>query len=285
MIDQDFLAIFLDEAVEILERWEASCLELEKQSSTETLNALFRSAHNIKGSSRSVGLEAFGAFVHKVEDLITKLKNNELNVSSEIISVLFDAQKILADWIEKLRETQEFVPNTDEICIRLLSLQGQSQKSKLQMEEEQGFGFFDDEPSPTPKTAAESTDIGSILIQTGKVTQAQIEEAVNAQNRKLGEVLVDAGVVSPELVKSALEQQKASGHKADETIRVSLRKLDSIIRLIGELSIQHAIVRNAKDSQTLHDAAPVEAINLAHKVIQDLQSEAREFISTNGTSI
>ncbi len=93
------------------------------------------------------------------------------------------------------------------------------------------------------------------------------------QTRKLGEVLVDQGVVTKEAVKTALDQQKASGHKADETIRVALRKLDSVIRLIGELSIQHSIICNAKASETLSDKASMEAIDLAHKVIQDLQSE------------
>ncbi len=55
MADSDFLPMFLDEALEILERWERDCLEIEKESTAELCNSLFRSAHNLKGSARSVG--------------------------------------------------------------------------------------------------------------------------------------------------------------------------------------------------------------------------------------
>lgn len=89
-MEQEFFATFLDEAVEVLQRWESTCLELDSNPSTELLNDLFRSAHNLKGSARSVGLLDFGNFVHKVEDLITKLKVGELKPSAAIVSTLLD---------------------------------------------------------------------------------------------------------------------------------------------------------------------------------------------------
>lgn len=46
-----------------------------------------------------------------------------------------------------------------------------------------------------------------------------------------------------------------------------------MIRLIGELSIQHSIIKNAKESESLNTVQAGDAINLSHKVIQDLQSE------------
>lgn len=269
MNDADFLATFLDEADETLERWEAACLKVEHSCSPAVLDELFRSAHNIKGSSKSVGLSEFGALVHKAEDLITKLKNGEIKPTPEVVAILLDCQKALSEWIVGLRSDRQFSPNTTDIRGRLDAM---FDKKSDVPDFSAGFGFFDDEPAKIPPTPA-NNDVGTILINQGKVTPEQVEAAVNQQNRKLGEVLVDNGVVSPQAVRDALDVQKAAGHRADETIRVSLRKLDSVIRLIGELSIQHAIVTNAKSNETLTESSSLEAISLAQKVIQDLQSE------------
>jgi two-component system chemotaxis sensor kinase CheA len=255
-VDLEFLTIFLDEAVEILQKWESSCLSLEKNKDLETINELFRSAHNLKGSSKSVGLDAFAQFVHAAEDLITRVKNAQIACDPDVIAVLLDTQKALGDWVDQLRVNVDFVPDTNAICERLKNVQmnvGQVLASE----------------------SSKATDLGSILVQSGQVTQIQVEQAVNLQNRKLGEVLVDQGVVTPDVVQDALKQQRAAvGQKPDDTIRVSLRKLDSMIRLIGELSIQHSIVRNARDTRKLSESASLDAIALAHKVIQDLQTEA-----------
>ena len=73
MIDQELLICFLDEALDSLSQWERACLDLETLPAPEVYQTLFRAAHNLKGASRTVGLEQFGAFVHCVEDLIKLL--------------------------------------------------------------------------------------------------------------------------------------------------------------------------------------------------------------------
>ncbi|MCX6109701.1 MAG: chemotaxis protein CheA [Proteobacteria bacterium] len=269
MVDVDFLPTFLDEASETLERWESVCLKLENSASPELLDDLFRSAHNIKGSSKSVGLVEFGALVHRAEDVITRMKNGEIKPNPSAISALLECQKSLCDWVEKLRDEPTFVLPTQQILEKLSEFLQVKDPEKMQ--EDLGFGLFDEDlasKEPIHK------DLGTILIEAGSASVQQIEDAVKLQSRRLGEVLVDTGVVTPDTIKAALEIQKGTGHKQDESIRVSLRKLDSVIRLIGELSIQHAIVCNARDVGTVNEFASVEAIGLAHKVIQDLQSEA-----------
>ena len=66
MNDSEFISIFLEEAIEILEKWEFICLNLEKKPTPEGIKDLFRLAHNLKGSSRSVNLLEYGAFVHQI---------------------------------------------------------------------------------------------------------------------------------------------------------------------------------------------------------------------------
>ena len=62
--DEELIKSFLEEASDLLGQWEGLCLKLEKEVTSDTLNALFRIAHNIKGSSRAVGLSEVGKFIH-----------------------------------------------------------------------------------------------------------------------------------------------------------------------------------------------------------------------------
>jgi len=275
MIDTQFLPTFLEEAHDTLEQWESACLSLEQSPSAEILNSLFRSAHNIKGSSRSVGLLAFSQLVHRAEDVISLLKSGDIAVSSSIVEALLNCHRCLVEWTEKLNDNPAYEADTS-LLIQSLEKFIPNTTPK-EDSSDPGFGFFDDEPAATSTPAANAKsaqkDIGTILIESGQATAEQVESALKQQTRRLGEILVEQGVVSNEAVKAALELQKNSGQRPDETIRVSLRKLDALIRLVGELSIQHSIVKNALDTGNLNEASAQQAIGLTHKVIQDLQSE------------
>ena len=273
MVDNDFLTIFLDEASETLAQWERICMTMENRASEDSVNALFRAAHNLKGSSSSVGLDRLSEFVHAIEDTITVLKNDLVLVTPPVLSIFLECQTILSNWIEVIRSDPEYVPETEMIRQRLAAVLPHAKDlNSGQDSEATGFILFDEAPAPKP--AQEAKNLGDILIENGHATQEQIDDAVKVQNAKLGSILVAQGVATKESVKEALEVQKAQGGRVDETIRVGLRKLDALIRLVGELSIQHSIVTSAKDQGRLESAKVNEAISLTAKVIQDLQTEA-----------
>jgi two-component system chemotaxis sensor kinase CheA len=273
MVDEEFLHIFLDEAAETLERWESVCLKLESAPTPDLLNELFRYAHNIKGSSKSIGLAEFGKLVHAAEDLITGLKNETVGMTDSATAILLECQAALVQWVEGLRQDSNAGIQSDNLIRRL---QQATSGKVLDAAEPAAFGFFDEVDASQTPAAQDNVprELGTMLIQSGHATSEQIENAVSSQYRKLGEVLVEKGVVSQKTVDQALAEQKSTGHVPDETIRVSLKKLDSVIRLIGELSIQQTIVRNCKTHGRIDNQAMNDAIELSHKVIQDLQSEA-----------
>ena len=113
MVDRDFLATFLDEAAEILAQWDHICLTMENTPNEDSVNALFRAAHNLKGSSLSVGLDKFGEFVHAIEDTLAILKKNIVLVTPPVLVIYLDCQTILAEWIETIR-TDPATPATTE---------------------------------------------------------------------------------------------------------------------------------------------------------------------------
>ncbi len=90
--------------------------------------------------------------------------------------------------------------------------------------------------------------LGEILIEEGKVSEKDIEEAISKQ-KKLGEILVETGKVKEEDIKEALEKQKlmetASQLKPQvvqqveevKTMKVDERKVEMLNNFIGELIV------------------------------------------------
>jgi two-component system chemotaxis sensor kinase CheA len=83
------LGTFVVEGGELLQQMEAGLLGLEDGGDpTESVNALFRAAHTIKGSSGLFGLDHLVRFTHVLESVLDRLRNDELAVSTELVGVL-----------------------------------------------------------------------------------------------------------------------------------------------------------------------------------------------------
>ena len=92
---------------------------------------------------------------------------------------------------------------------------------------------------------------------------------------KLGEILVEEGLVSPEDLQSALEaqnNQKPLTKKQD--IRVNLEKLDALITLIGELVIAENMLVNNPDLGGLELENFSRAAQQMNKLVNELQEMA-----------
>ena len=83
--------IFIEESGNIVEELEPLIMSLEQRpNDMETLNTIFRLVHTIKGSSGVLESGHIRAYVHKYEDLLSKLKNGLMIATPEIVSVLFE---------------------------------------------------------------------------------------------------------------------------------------------------------------------------------------------------
>ncbi|RTL25958.1 MAG: chemotaxis protein CheA, partial [Burkholderiales bacterium] len=66
---------FFTEARELLERMEEALLIVEQQpDDEETINAIFRAAHTIKGSAGIFGMDAIVAFTHVAESVLDEVR-------------------------------------------------------------------------------------------------------------------------------------------------------------------------------------------------------------------
>ena len=99
---------FLDEASQAISETEQCFLSLESdQNQADNINKIFRLAHNLKGSSKAVGFIQFGEFTHEFESLILKIKNNQLPVNKNIVSLLLEGNDFLMHMVGELKVNLE----------------------------------------------------------------------------------------------------------------------------------------------------------------------------------
>lgn len=91
-IDQA-LSTFIEESRELLRQMEDALLRLETVDQNvdydeDTINAMFRAAHTIKGSAGLFGLSAVVSFTHVVENILDKVRGNEIRITPDLASAL-----------------------------------------------------------------------------------------------------------------------------------------------------------------------------------------------------
>jgi two-component system chemotaxis sensor kinase CheA len=91
-----FRQTFMQESTEHVESMEAGLLALRSApDDAEILNAIFRSAHSIKGGAGSFGLTNLVRFTHALENLLDRLRSLEMPATAEVISLLLRAVDVL----------------------------------------------------------------------------------------------------------------------------------------------------------------------------------------------
>ena len=292
--DPEFVECFLEESLDLLSNWESCCLKLEDTIDNDVIAELFRAAHNLKGSSRAVGMDQFGNFVHEIENVITKLKDESLALNPDIIQVLLHGQELLSDWAEKQKENleQEYIypeERTEEIKIKLLGviadepsengLSGEGDKGK---DEEEFDSEIDlDVLDALLSEGSNDSVVENLFDDNGKSKEgiALKEESIEATNKveEPPKSLTDTPKLSIKKSDQKSEaKSKASSSKASsETIRVSSNKLEELIQFIGELSIHQSLVAHAEQTKVLRCPPKfTNAIILSTKILKEVQDLA-----------
>ncbi len=85
----ELTSVFIQEGREQLQAMEAGLLELEQRPDDhDNINGIFRAAHTIKGASGVIECHFIESFMHKVENVLDRLRNGEIQVSGELAGLL-----------------------------------------------------------------------------------------------------------------------------------------------------------------------------------------------------
>ena len=110
---------FITEARDNLEYLDKHLEEL-KDGDEETINALFRAAHTLKGGAGLVGLNAVKEVTHAAEDLLDAYRNKKIEYSDEMIDILYDAFDEVVELIDAVEELGSIDIEVDEETIENL---------------------------------------------------------------------------------------------------------------------------------------------------------------------
>jgi chemosensory pili system protein ChpA (sensor histidine kinase/response regulator) len=100
-VPSEILEFFQPEAEEHLQIVSDCLLSLEANHSPEEINKLFRAIHTVKGSAAQVGLKRLGGIAHRVEDLIGRLREGELEPSAQVIDLCLESVDVLKKTLHK----------------------------------------------------------------------------------------------------------------------------------------------------------------------------------------
>lgn len=95
---------FFDECSEALQQIETGLTDIrEGAGSDDTINAVFRSVHSVKGGAGIFGFDRLVGFAHVFETVLDAMRAGKLAASHDIVDVLLPANDVLTDLIAMSR--------------------------------------------------------------------------------------------------------------------------------------------------------------------------------------
>lgn len=277
----EVVAEFLTESAEGLDLIDRDLIELEKHpESAEIIKQVFRTMHTIKGTCGFLGFSTLESVAHAAENLLVALRNGTLPVREEIVSAILAAIDAVRFQLAGIAQTGTDPENDySELLARLEGLQrpqaqASSDSSHSSDSEEQihtAPATAGDPQSPPPRK------VGEILLDAKVVTPDELTLALHEQalgsGRLIGEILVDHGVAAQATIEKVVDadHETRRAGATESTIRVEVGVLDSLMNLIGELVLtRNQIVKMAGSSANRQFMGPSRRLS---ELTADLQAE------------
>lgn len=123
MTNEEIQAIFFIECDEALAAAETA-LERCRQghADEDTINAIFRAVHSIKGGAGAFGFGALQAYTHGFETLLSDVRDGTVTVTDPLVGLMLRALDVLGDHVEAARDAGA-APNDAALLAQLASAQ------------------------------------------------------------------------------------------------------------------------------------------------------------------
>lgn len=151
---EQFHQVFFEESFEGLEVMESGLLSMDQGGvDDEEINAIFRAAHSIKGSSGTFGFNHIHSFTHVVETMLDEIRDGKFLPTQEAVAALLGSVDIIRDMLQAAQDGSD----VDEVlvqekCSELQSILDASKGDLDEPETEQA-----QEQEPEPEEPAEPT--------------------------------------------------------------------------------------------------------------------------------
>ena len=234
LISEDMVYMFHAESLELLENMEDSLINIQDNGvDKESINAIFRAAHSIKGGAGMFDFSILIEFSHIVENLLDKIRNNDIEINNNIITILLKVKDHLGTLIDSIIENN-------------------------------GKELYDDELKN--KTMAFKQILQEYLKQDKKVQEQSKVEEPKKDIPKNNKIDLDKKNINRN--EDINITTKITPNKST-TLKVESKTVDSLINLIGEMVISTANV--VEHSIRINDKDLNESVHQLSKMIEELR--------------
>ena len=134
---------FFDECSEALQQIEAGLTDIRQgHSSDDTINAVFRAVHSVKGGAGIFGFEALVEFAHVFETVLDGVRRGSLTATPETIDVMLAASDVLSDLVQMSRSGEFITPD--------FGGENRAALEQIIRSDQTGGGAAGDDNSPAP---------------------------------------------------------------------------------------------------------------------------------------
>jgi two-component system chemotaxis sensor kinase CheA len=175
---------FFQECEELLGELETGLLALQAgEGDDETVNAVFRAVHSVKGGAGAFGLETLVRFAHTFETTLDKVRSGSLKADEAVLKVLLRATDVLSDLVQAAKTDSVVDPSrTSEVSEDLESFWGGSDghsaaPAAAAEGESDEWGFTPVAFAPMPVIAPAGPPVWTIWFRPSAATYAKGNDA------------------------------------------------------------------------------------------------------------
>ena len=261
----DVVKEFLVESYENLDEMDRDLVELEQNPKPEDIARIFRTLHTIKGTCGFLGFSRLESVAHASENLLSKLRDGELNVNADIASALLATVDAIRNMMAVIEEegSDENTGDFSDLVKELERLQkgdaAPPADSEDESAEEEPAAAVEEEPAPEPEPEPEPEPVAAAPEPTPPAAPEPPPPATPEKPAPQAK----AQEPEPEPEKAAAEAEKPADDKAAEkkgpskkgaskkvakrggessgsgltesSIRVDVSVLNTLMNLVGEL--------------------------------------------------
>ena len=278
--NQEYVRDFLVESAENLDQLDQDLVALEENPrDSQRLGSIFRTVHTIKGTSGFFGFSKLGAITHSGEHLLGQLRDGKIDLDNEVTNVLLtlvDAVRSILERIEKTggegeSDFHDLSQSLDRVAFEAAKRRENGGVVVTRLTPpptpaapltEPVVAAIPAEPELPPAAADETAPVDAPLPEIDALAEicalAEIRAAVIPDMPAVPDLpaCAEAGEVVPAGLPAALPPQPAAPRTkrpavAEQSIRVDLGLLGTLVELVGEL----VLARNQLESTVRHTTA------------------------------
>lgn len=191
-----YLEIFIDETQEHLQDLSQHLMILEEEpENADTINEIFRAAHSLKGMAGTMGYKRMQHLTHIMENVFSEIRNGKMNVTSDLVDILFDCLDALQAYLDNIQQTaDEGTEDNEPIIARLNAFLESEGKPEGKPEEK---------PAPAPAVAEEAKAAQNSAPIDMKFEEFEVNAIKEALAKKFHVYKVDVKIDESCILKAA----------------------------------------------------------------------------------